>query len=92
MSLSLETSVVVSQNLAVADLGSEAVLLDPSSGSYYGLNEVAARILDLAREETTIDQIVDRLLDEFDVERQRLAADVVTFVEDLEARGLIDVR
>lgn len=92
MSLSLETSVVVSQNLAVADLGNEAVLLDPASGSYYGLNEVAARILDLAREETTIDQIVDRLLDEFDVERQRLAADVVIFVKDLEARGLIDVR
>lgn len=90
--ISSESTVVVSQDLAVADLGSEAVLLDPTSGTYFGLNEVAARILDLAQEETTVAAIVDRLLEEFEVERDRLEADVVAFVRDLEGRGLINVQ
>ncbi len=92
MSLSPDATVVVSQNVAVADLGSEAVLLDPTSGTYFGLNEVAARILDLAQETITIDSIVDRLLDEFDVDRNRLFGDVTAFVGDLERRGLITVQ
>lgn len=92
MLISPGTTVVVSQNLAVADLGDEAVLLDPESGNYFGLNEVAARILELATTETTVDRIVKALLDEYDVERSRLEADVSVFVQDLESKGLLNVR
>lgn len=91
MSLPNETQVVLSQEIAVADLGDEAVILDPTSGTYFGLNEVAARILALAGEPTTVGQIVDRLLDEFDVERNVLSADVDTFVRDLANRGMIEI-
>lgn len=92
MPLDTDTAVILSSNLAVADLGDEAVVLDPSSGNYYGLNEVAARILELAQEETTLGQIVDQLLEEYDVSRDRLEPDVVAFVQDLESRGLLQAR
>ncbi len=91
MPLPNETQVVLSQEIAVADLGDEAVILDPTSGTYFGLNEVAARILALAGEPTTVGQIVDRLLDEFDVERSVLSSDVDTFVQDLADRGMIKI-
>ena len=89
MLLSNETQVVVSQDLAIADLGDEAVVLDPTSGTYFGLNEVASRILALASEATTVGEIVDQLIDEFEVERRVLAADVATFVQDLAQRGMV---
>ena len=91
MTLATETPVVVSNHLAVADLGDEAVVLDPSSGNYFGLNEVAARILELAQEPTTVGGIVDRLLGEYNVDRDRLTADVTVFVDDLGRRGFLDV-
>jgi hypothetical protein len=91
MTLATDTPVVVSNHLAVADLGDEAVILDPSSGNYFGLNEVAARILELAHEPTTVGQIVDRLLGEYNVSRDRLTADVATFVDELGRRGFLDV-
>ena len=91
MPLPNETQVVLSQEIAVADLGDEAVILDPASGTYFGLNEVAARILTLAGEPTTVGQIVDRLLDEFDVERGVLSADVDAFVRDLAERGMLQI-
>lgn len=91
MSLSNETKVVLSQEIAVADLGDEAVVLDPTTGTYFGLNEVAARILALAGEPTTVGRIVDQLLDEFEVERRVLSADVQAFVADLARRGMLRV-
>lgn len=91
MTLSAETPVVISQTLTVADLGNEAVVLDPTSGMYFGLNEVAARILALAQSSTTIGEIVTQLYDEFDVDRGQLMADVSAFVNDLEKRGMIRV-
>lgn len=92
MSLDTDASVVLADNLAVADLGEEAVVLDPTSGNYYGLNEVAARILELAQQPTTLSKIVDQLLEEYDVKRERLAADVAMFIGDLEQRGLLKVQ
>ena len=89
MKLESHTEIIVSRNLAVADLGSEAVLLDPNSGVYFGLNGVAARILDLAQSGSTIGRIVDKLLEEYEVERDRLSADVEGFVMDLKQRGLV---
>ena len=91
MALASDTYVAVSDSLAVADLGDEAVILDPASGKYFGLNEVAARVLELAAERTTVGAIVDQLLGEFEVGQDRLTADVVAFLGDLERRGLLDV-
>ena len=91
MLLSNETKVVLSQEIAVADLGDEAVVLDPTSGTYFGLNEVAARILALASEATTVGQIVDCLLNEFEVERHVLHSDVNAFVQDLAGRGMLRI-
>ena len=91
MTITEKTPVVVSPKLAVANLGDEAVLLDADSGNYYGLNEVAARILDLARTKQTVESIVDVLMGEYEVEREVLYADVVHFVGELEANGLVTV-
>ena len=86
---SLETRLSVPPSLSIADLGGESVVLDPASGEYFGLNEVAARILELAGEQATIGHVVDCLLDEFEVDRDRLTADVRSFVVDLQNRGLV---
>ena len=91
MTLSTETPVVISQTLTVADLGNEAVVLDPATGMYFGLNEVAARILALAQSPTTIGEIVAQLYEEFDASHAQLVDDVSAFVHSLEERGMIRV-
>ena len=87
--IDLDTTVTTSDVLAAADLGSESVVLDPTSGQYYALNDVAKRIVDLAVGSTRVGDIVDQLLAEYEVDRARLARDVQTFVTDLAARGLV---
>lgn len=90
-SYSPDAIVTVMPGLASADLGGEAVVLDPASGRYFGLNEVAARILELVREPRAVSHIENVLASEYDVDRERLRADINGFIRMLSSRGLVTV-
>jgi hypothetical protein len=90
--LSDDTAIRVAEGLTAADLGTEAVLLDARSGSYFGLNEVGLRIFQIAQNEPTVGEVIDTLLDEFDVSEEALRLDVDTFLQSMIERNLIEVR
>ena len=71
-------------------VGGEMVLLDYDRGIYYGLNPVGARVWQLLSEGETPERIVERLVDEYDVDRATLAADVAALLRDLEEKQLVD--
>ena len=89
--ITVQSTVVVAPGLTAAHLGDEAVLLDANSGRYYGLNELGARIFDLAKSATTVEAIRDALLQEYKVEADRLEGDLVAFLQEMEDRHLIHV-
>jgi PqqD family protein of HPr-rel-A system len=84
------STVVVSPGLTAADLGGEAVVLDPQSGRYYGLNELGARIFELARKPRSVERIMQALLQEYDVKADQLKADLIAFLHEMEQRNLIE--
>ena len=88
MELTSGTRVSASDDLALADLGDEAVLLDPESGKYFALNAVAVRIVELALEGSTVGGMIERLYGEFEVDQATLQRDVRSFVTDLGRRGI----
>lgn len=90
-SFASDATVTIAPGLASADLGGEAVILDPASGRYFGLNEVAARILELVRQPKAISQIEEALAAEYDVERARLREDIHGFLSTLASRGLVRI-
>ena len=67
----------------------EAVALDLQSGTYYRLNPVAASAWRLLVKSTVLDELVDGLLEEFDIDRDRLEADLSELFVDLERYGLV---
>ena len=71
------------------DLNGERVILNTSSGVYFGLDEVGSRIWELLAEPSTEDAIVKRLTEEYDVDEETVRRDVQTFLGNLNERGLI---
>ncbi len=62
-------------------------------GSFNGMvrsNSTAARIIDFLREETTEEKIIDAMLEIYDVDRERLSADVARVIGELRKIGAID--
>jgi len=67
----------------------EAAVILPTASAVRVLNEVGARIWALA-DGRTLAEIVDILLNEYQVERIQLRADVEAFLAALQERGLIE--
>ncbi len=73
-------------------VGETAVLVHLGSNRIYELNDTGARIWELAAEGTTVESLIDRLQDEFDVDREKLAEEVSVIVTDLVGEGLFEDR
>lgn len=89
--LTQDSKIAASSGQISTQLDDEAIVLDLETGTYYGLAHVGARIWASLQQPTTCAQIVETLLDEYDVERATLAEDVLTFVRDLRANRLVEL-
>jgi hypothetical protein len=79
-----------SRDVLFQEVGGETVLLDLASEQYFGLDEVGTRIWQLLNEGLGPGDMVDTLLDEYEVERERLEADVRELLGSLLDAGLIE--
>jgi hypothetical protein len=89
--LTLDSRVVASPNQLSTYLNGEAVILDLQSGTYYGLEGVAARIWSLLQEPATCADMATTLCEEYAVERPQIEVDLLSFVAELREIGLIEV-
>jgi hypothetical protein len=72
-------------------VGDETVILDLASGTYYGLDPVGARMWQLLVEGKSLGEACDLLLEEYDVARERLEADLLELAGKLANIGLVDL-
>lgn len=89
--VSFNASVSVSKMQISSEINGDAVILNLSSGAYYGLNEVGARIWELLQKNLSLQQIRMTLLDEYDVDAEQCDAELLGILQDLQAAGLIEV-
>jgi len=89
----LANSSVISatKNQVSSELAGEAVILDFKSGTYFGLNEVGASVWALLQKPSTVSEVRDSLLAEYDVEAEQCDRELMALLEDLATAGLIEV-
>ena len=90
--ISLATSVVHAEGHIVSDMGGEKVMLSIANGKYYNLGTVGGTIWEYMNEPISVEQLVDKLMMEFDVERTVCEEHVVSFLQTLAKEGLIQVQ
>lgn len=71
-------------------LDGEAVVLNVDSGRYFGLNEVGTRFWQELEQGHSVEQITERLLGEYDVERPELQRDLAELIAMLKERNLLE--
>ncbi len=88
----LTDSVSPSPDVLFQEVGGEAVLLDLASESYFGLDDVGTRIWQLLQDSGELRGVYQQMLEEYDVEPERLEADLLEHVGALAAAGLARIR
>lgn len=78
-----------SKDNIVSDMGAEKVMLSVKTGNYYNLGHIGGRIWDAIAEPIAIAGLIDRMMEEFEVERSLCAEHVFSFLEHLKKEGLI---
>lgn len=71
-------------------VGDETVLLNLESGTYFGLDPVGSRFLELLQTEGALAAVFPQMLEEFDVTETQLEADLVRLADEMLASGLLE--
>ena len=79
----------LSPDVLYRDLEGQAVILDLSSGLYFGLNEVGTRIWTLMSEGRGVDDIAQILSREYEADVKTIERDIQNLADALRARNLI---
>lgn len=69
-------------------MAGETVMMSISRGKYFALDGTGQRIWECMADPLSIGEIVDRLVEEYDVDRGQCEAEVFTFVGALMENGL----
>lgn len=84
--------VVAIKDQVSTSLEDEAVILNLKDGVYYGLDPVGARIWELVQQPQSVGAIRDILLKEYEVDPERCEQDLLRLLQEMAARGLIEVK
>ena len=76
---------------ATAPDGRETVIVDPTSGRYFGLDAHAVVVWSLIQRPRRVSDLLDAVMAEYDVEREVLWEDVRALLRELADAGLVEV-
>lgn len=76
---------------AACDLEGEMVILNLDSGIYFGLNPVGASIWRYIESRRSLHEVIDYLMAEYSVSRERCQTEVIALLNNMAVHGLIDI-
>ena len=89
--ISPTSRVVAAKEQVSCDLAGEAAMLNLKNGVYYGLDPVGARIWNLIQQPRIVSEVLQILLEEYEVNSERCERDLLELLQNLAAEGLVEV-
>jgi hypothetical protein len=87
--MNLNQTITLSPDVISQEVSGETVLLDLESENYFGLDEVGTRIWQLLSETSDLQAVYRTLLDEYEVEEERLQTDLEALLTEIATLGLV---
>jgi hypothetical protein len=87
--ITLESTVVRSQEVMASPMEQELVMMDVEQGAYYGLDEVGADIWNRLAAPTQVADLCARLQVDYEVDAATCQADVLAVLNEMAAHRLV---
>lgn len=85
-----DTKVIMKKKLNITDLSGEKVMVDFETGKYFLIKGAGNDIWDMIQVETTPGEIIEKLMQEYEVSREECERSVYEFLEQLQKLNFID--
>ena len=80
----------VPDEVAIRKIDNDTVLLNLQTGTYFGLDAVGSRLLELLEQNGELAAAHRAMLEEFDVAPEILEADLLRLSQEMSAKGLLE--
>jgi len=87
--LTLNSQVKIHKEVLFQELQGESVLLNLTTGVYFGLDSISTRIWQLMQQYEAVPRFMEIMLQEYDVTEEKLGADLLNLVGQMEMQGLL---
>lgn len=87
--INLEELYVQNNEIDAIEIDGEVAMMNIEKGKYHGFNDVGSHIWELIKLPITGNQIIENLLNEYDVDAETCKASVINFLSDLYTEDLI---
>jgi len=77
-------------DILAANVDDDLVMMSIRAGNYYNIGGVGTLVWELLSQPRSLDDLIDGVVADYDVERERCAADIGAFVEKLVSLNLIE--
>jgi hypothetical protein len=91
MAITLQSKIVRNSDLIAEPIDDELVMADIDAGKYYGLNNIAAAIWQNVETKISVEDLCERLCENYEVTTEQCSTEVLAFLKELETRNLISV-
>jgi len=85
----LTSRVQIQDDVLFQELQGEAVLLNLKTGMYLGLDRTGTRIWKLLEQDGSLSRVVDVVLQEYDVTREKFEQDLLNLIGEMLKHGLL---
>lgn len=89
VTISLSSIVGHSENQVAAEINGEVVMMSLEQGCYFGLDEVGTRIWSLLEQPKAVTDILEVLLEEYEIDSKTCEVGLCGFLGQLLDKGLI---
>jgi hypothetical protein len=85
----MSTKYIQNKKVIQSKIGDEVVMLDMDSGFYFGLNSVASIIWGKLEKPISLEEVINELLEEYNIDRQTCEYDTRLFLDQLFEKNII---
>ena len=90
--VSLASRVKINHEVLFQELQGEAVLLNLRSGIYLGLDAVGTRVWNLLQQHELLQDVLNAMLQEYEVSEDQCAKDLLRLVGEMEQQGIAEIQ
>lgn len=87
--ISPDSTIKRNPELVASEIDGETVMMSIDNGEYFGLDTVGSRIWEIIKEPIKVEQLIDILLEEFEVSREQCELDTIDFLNQLFDKKLV---
>lgn len=88
--MTLNNRLRVPDEVAIRKIDNDTVLLNLQTGTYFGLDAVGSRLLELLEQNGELAAAHRAMLEEFDVAPEILEADLLRLSQEMSSKGLLE--